>query len=68
MYNKPMNNENENEYIATDIYDRLDATNRGESGSVYDDLQEVLATGNLAEFEDYFGDLDPFEFLWCLIM
>ena len=68
MYNKPMNNENENEYIATDIYDRIDATNRGESGSVYSDLQEVLETGNFAEFEDYFGDLDPFEFLWCLIM
>ena len=50
-------------YLATSIYDRLEANARNESGTVEDDLEEVLAAGDLTAFEDYFGDLDPFEFL-----
>lgn len=54
---------NEEKYIAVDIYDRLDANERGESGSVEDDLMDIVSSGDLTAFEDYFGDLDPFEFL-----
>jgi hypothetical protein len=47
--------------IATDIYERLEMNKAGEGGSVHSDL-EVLE-GDYQEMEDYFGDLDPFEFL-----
>lgn len=36
------------------IYDRLD-----EGGSVWDDIADM----SMEEMEDYFGDLDPTEFL-----
>ena len=51
------------EYVAVDIYDRMDADNEGLGGSVQDDLAELLEAGDLQGFEDYFGDQDPFAFL-----
>lgn len=60
VYNSLMN---ENEYIATDIYERIEANHNGESGSVENDLSEIIANGDYQAFEDYFGDTDPFEFL-----
>lgn len=50
-------------YIAVDIYDRIEANATGENGSVEDDIAEIVASGDYQAFEDYFGDLDPFEFL-----
>lgn len=50
-------------YIAMDIYERKEMNDMGDSGSVYDDLQDILADGNLTAFEDYFGDEDPFLYL-----
>jgi hypothetical protein len=49
--------------IATDIYERLEMNKAGEGGSVHSDLEEAILDGNYQEFEDYFQDLDPFEFL-----
>ena len=49
--------------IANDIYERQELTEQGKGGSVYDDLSEVLESGDYQGFEDYFGDQDPFEFL-----
>jgi hypothetical protein len=54
---------NEQTPIAIDIYERKEMMAEGKAGSVYDDLAETLEQGNLADFEDYFGDQDPFEFL-----
>ena len=51
------------EYVAVDIYDRMDADAEGLGGSVQADIQEILESGNLSAFEDYFGDQDPFAFL-----
>lgn len=51
------------EYVAVDIYDRMDADAEGLGGSVQDDLAELLESGDLRGFEDYFGDQDPFAFL-----
>ena len=51
------------EYVAVDIYDRMDADNEGLGGSVHEDIQDILESGDLSAFEDYFGDQDPFEFL-----
>jgi hypothetical protein len=48
------------EPVAFDIYERLEMNKNGEGGSVWGDLSDVTT---LAEFEDYFGDTDPFEFL-----
>ena len=48
---------------ATDIYQRIEMNENGEGGNVWDDLNEILEDGDLSGFEDYFGDLDPFEFL-----
>jgi hypothetical protein len=48
------------EPIATDIYERIEMNKNGQGGSVWSDLRDV---DTLSEFEDYFGDLDPFEFL-----
>lgn len=53
-----------NNPIATDIYERIEMNKNGEGGSVWNDLygdRDDLPT--LAEFEDYFGDLDPIAFL-----
>jgi hypothetical protein len=50
-------------YIATDIYERLEVNASGESGSVQDDLADIIVSGDFNAFDDYFGDLDPFEFL-----
>lgn len=55
--------ENKEVPIATDIYERKEMMENGEAGTVYDDLAEILEEGNLQDFEDYFGDTDPFEFL-----
>lgn len=49
--------------IAADIYERQELMAEGKAGSVYDDLGDALASGDFAAFEEYFGDLDPFEFL-----
>jgi hypothetical protein len=49
--------------IATDIYERIEMNKAGEGGSVHSDLEDIILEGNLQDFEDYFGDLDPFEFL-----
>ena len=49
--------------IATDIYERIEMNKEGMGGSVHSDLEEAILDGNYQEFEDYFGDLDPFEFL-----
>lgn len=49
--------------VAVDIYERKELNAEGKSGSVYNDLAHALETGNYQEFEDYFGDQDPFEFL-----
>jgi hypothetical protein len=54
---------NETPNIATDIYERIEMNSKGESGNVYSDLANALETGDFQEFEDYFGDTDPFEFL-----
>lgn len=51
------------DYVAVDIYDRMEANANDLGGSVQDDLAEILASGDLSAFEDYFGDTDPFEFL-----
>ena len=48
------------EPVASDIYERLEMNKIGMGGSVWSDLRDV---DTLAEFEDYFGDTDPFEFL-----
>lgn len=50
--------------IAANIYDRIEMNKNGFTGSVWNDLygdEEHMPT--LADFEDYFGDADPFEFL-----
>lgn len=52
-----------NEYVAVDIYDRMDANANDLGGSVHEDIQEMLESGDLQGFEDYFGDQDPFAFL-----
>ena len=49
--------------IASDIYERIEMNKAGEGGSVHSDLEEAILAGDYQEFEDYFGDLDPFEFL-----
>lgn len=54
---------NEQVPIAMDIYERIEMNKAGEGGSVHSDLEEVILEGNYQEYEDYFGDLDPFEFL-----
>jgi hypothetical protein len=54
---------NDTPNIATDIYERIEMNAKGEPGNVYSDLANALETGDFQEFEDYFGDTDPFEFL-----
>jgi hypothetical protein len=49
--------------IAVDIYERQEMTANGEAGSVYDDLYAGNRMLTLDDFEDYFGDEDPFKFL-----
>lgn len=49
--------------IASDIYERKEMMEQDEDGSVWNDLSHALETGDYQEFEDYFGDQDPFEFL-----
>lgn len=49
--------------VASDIYERQEMNAEGKGGSVYGDLAHALETGDYQEFEDYFGDQDPFEFL-----
>lgn len=49
--------------IAVDIYERLEMDEAGEGGSVMNDLYADNRMPTLADFEDYFGDLDPFAFL-----
>lgn len=57
-----MNDEKETP-VAVDIYERIEMTNNGQAGDVYSDLYGNGQLPSLADFEDYFGDLDPFEFL-----
>lgn len=52
-----------NEPIAIDIYERIEMNEKGEGGSVMNDLYAEGRMPSMADFEDYFGDLDPFEFL-----
>jgi hypothetical protein len=49
--------------IAATIYERKEMTANGEGGDVYTDLSHALVTNNYQEFEDYFGDEDPFSYL-----
>lgn len=49
--------------IAMDIYERKEMNANGEGGSVWNDLSHALETGDYQEFEDYFGDEDPFAYL-----
>jgi hypothetical protein len=49
--------------IAVDIYERQEMAANGEAGSVYDDLYANNRMLTLDDFEDYFGDEDPFKFL-----
>jgi len=51
------------EYVARDIYERLDANENGASGDVMSDIAGILESGEYSAFEDYFGDTDPFEYL-----
>lgn len=51
------------EYVAVDIYDRMEANANDLGGSVQDDLADIIAKGDMNGFEDYFGDQDPFAFL-----
>ena len=53
----------ENDYVAGDIYERLDANEQGLGGDVMSDLSDILESGDYSAFEDYFGDTDPFEYL-----
>ena len=64
MYNGIINERKTmDEYVAVDIYDRMEANANDLGGSVQDDLAELLEAGDLQGFEDYFGDQDPFAFL-----
>lgn len=58
-----MTNEPQEELIAGTIYERKEMMEQGQGGSVLNDLAHAFETGNYQEFEDYFGDQDPFEFL-----
>jgi hypothetical protein len=51
------------EPIAIDIYERMEMNEAGEGGSVYNDLYADNRMVTLEDFEDYFGDQDPFAFL-----
>lgn len=51
------------EPVAIDIYERQEMNANGEGGSVWNDLFGDDRIPTFAEFEDYFGDTDPFEFL-----
>lgn len=53
----------EEQPVAVDIYERKEMNEKGEGGSVYNDISHALETGNYQEFEDYFGDEDPFAYL-----
>lgn len=46
--------------VAVDIYERIEMDEKGEGGSVYNDLAHF---DNYQDMEDYFGDLDPCAFL-----
>jgi hypothetical protein len=64
MYNGTINERKTmSDYVAVDIYDRMEANANDLGGSVEEDLAELLEAGDLSGFEDYFGDTDPFEFL-----
>lgn len=52
-----------NEPIAVDIYERQEMNANGEGGSVMNDLYAGNRMITVEDFEDYFGDQDPFEFL-----
>jgi len=52
-----------NEPTATDIYERLEMNASKQGGSVMSDLADIIADGDFDAFEDYFGDLDPLEFM-----
>ncbi len=52
-----------NEPIAVDIYERQEMNANGEGGSVMNDLYAGNRMITVEDFEDYFGDADPFEFL-----
>jgi hypothetical protein len=51
------------EPIAVDIYERIEMNETGEGGSVMNDLYANNRMITLEDFEDYFGDQDPFAFL-----
>ena len=55
-----MSNDNK-KIIASDIYERqqIDAEYGPGHGSVYDDIEDL----DFFDMEEYFGDLDPTEFL-----
>jgi hypothetical protein len=49
--------------VAMNIDERKEMAERGEGGDVMNDLSHALMTNNYQEFEDYFGDEDPFSYL-----
>lgn len=49
--------------IAVDIYERQEMDANDEGGSVMNDLYAGNRMLTLEDFEDYFGDQDPFAFL-----
>jgi hypothetical protein len=53
----------ENNYVAGDIYERLEMNEQGATGDVMSDLSDILDSNDFQAFEDYFGDTDPFEYL-----
>ena len=49
--------------VAMNIEERKEMSEEGKGGSVWNDLSHALETGDYQEFEDYFGDEDPFSYL-----
>lgn len=60
---KQVSNTPNKQPIAMDIYERKEMNANGEGGSVWNDLSHALETGDFQEFEEYFGDEDPFSYL-----
>jgi hypothetical protein len=49
--------------IAGTIQERLAMNEQGLGGSVMSDLAEAITNNDFQEWEDYFGDEDPFSYL-----
>jgi hypothetical protein len=51
------------EYKANDIYERQEMQASGESGSVENDIYDIVMACDMEALQDYFGDTDPTEYL-----